>query len=184
MLALNFDPFPVLETERLILRKFTPEDATDVYNLRSNPEAMRYIGKSLLRSVEEAEKLIAFYLKNISENISITWGISLKGEGGRVIGTIGYHTIDKDHYRAEIGYMIHPDLWGKGYMNEAISVLLQCGLNDLGFHSIEAKVNPENEKSCKILLKHGFVKEAHFKENFYFEGKFQDTAIYSIVKKV
>lgn len=184
MLVLNFDPFPVLETERLVLRKFTPEDAADVYNLRSNEEAMKYIGKSLLRSVEEAEKLIAFYLKNITENANITWGISLKVGGNGLIGTIGYHTIDKDHYRAEIGYMIHPDLWGRGYMDEAISALLQCGFNDLGFHSIEAKVNPENEKSCKILLKHGFVKEAHFKENFCFQGKFQDTAIYSLVKSI
>jgi ribosomal-protein-alanine N-acetyltransferase len=184
MLALNFDPFPVIETERLLLRKFTSEDAADLYALRSNPEAMKYIGKSLLRNVEEAEKLIEVYLKNIAENISITWKVSLKHESDRLIGTIGYHTVDKDHYRAEIGYMIHPTMWGKGYMHEAISVILPIGLNELGFHSIEAKVNPENEKSCQALLKHGFVKEAHFKENYCFQGRFQDTAVYSLVKSV
>ena len=100
-----------------------------------------------------------------------------------MIGSVSFHRIEKEHYRAEIGYMLHPQYWKKGIMNEALEKVIDYGFNELGLHSIEAHINPSNSASSNILLRNGFVKEAHFKENFYFNGSFRDTIIYSKLNK-
>lgn len=100
-----------------------------------------------------------------------------------LVGTIGYHIIEKEHYRAEIGYMLHPKLWSKGLMSEAISVVLDFGFNQMGLHSIEARINPANKQSAKILTKHSFIKEGYFKENYFYNGTFWDSEIYSLLKR-
>ena len=82
-----------------------------------------------------------------------------------------------------MGYMILPQYNGKGYVTEAIDVVLEYGFNDLQMHSIEAIIDPDNIASERVLQKNGFVKEAHILENELYDGKFWDTVIYSILKR-
>ena len=178
MLEFNFDPFPVIETKRLLLRKVLMDDADDVFVLRTNEDAMKYIKKPKLITVDDAKELI----KKMNEPDRIQWGITLPADN-KIIGTIGYHKIDKDNYRAEVGYMLHPNHWNTGIMSEAIEKVISHGFNKMNLHSIEAVINRENENSRKVLQKFGFIKEAYFKENFFFEGKFFDSEVYSLVKK-
>lgn len=178
MHELNFDPYPVIETERLLLRKVSMDDAEDVFLLRTNEAAMKYINKPKLLSIDDAKELI----KKMNEPDRIQWGITLPTDN-KIIGTIGYHKIDKDHYRAEIGYMLHPDHWNTGMMSEAITKVIDHGFNKMQLHSIEATINPGNDASRNLLKKFSFIKEAYFKEKFFFEGKFFDNEVYSLVKK-
>jgi ribosomal-protein-alanine N-acetyltransferase len=67
-------------------------------------------------------------------------------------------------------------------MKEAIRELLDYGFTHLKLHSVEANINPANQASEALLKSVGFIKEAYFKENFYFNGQFIDSAIYSLVK--
>lgn len=174
----NFDPFPVIETKRLLLRKVLMDDADDVFVLRTNEDAMKYIKKPKLITVDDAKELI----KKMNEPDRIQWGITLPADN-KIIGTIGYHKIDKDNYRAEVGYMLHPNHWNTGIMSEAITIVIDHGFNKMQLHSIEAIINPDNDVSRKLLKKFGFIKEAYFKENFFFEGKFFDSEVYSLVNK-
>ena len=178
MIELNFDPFPTLETYRLLLRKISSEDAEDIFLLRTNEDAMKYINKPKLKLVDDAVELI----KVMNSPDRIQWGITVKKEN-KIIGTIGYHRIEKEHYRAEIGYMLAPQYWNAGLMSEAISKVIDYGFNEIKLHSIEAIINPGNTISRKILQKFNFIKEAYFKENFFFEGKFFDSEVYSLVKR-
>lgn len=183
MLILNFNPFPLLETSRMKLHALSVADhAEGMYLLRSNTEAMKYIGKPLLDSVAEAREIIDLYNRNLRECIGITWGISLKSTPG-LIGSIGFHKLDIFNHRAEIGYILLPDYWNKGLMTEAIAKVLDYGFNGMNLHSIEARINPENELSRKILLKHDFVKEGYFKESYYEDRKYLDTEVYSLLRK-
>lgn len=161
-----------------MLREITMNDVNAVFAFRSNKEAMQYISRPVAKTVDDAAELIQRILTGIRDNDGITWGITLKGDN-RIIGTIGFWRIEKDHYRTEIGYMLHPDYWGKGIISEAMETVLDYGFNELKFHSVEAHVVPENIPSSKVLEKAGFIREAYFKENFFFEGKFSDTAVYS-----
>jgi ribosomal-protein-alanine N-acetyltransferase len=178
MVTLQFDPFPVLETKRLLLRQITPADADDIFVLRSNEPAMKYINKPRLKNIEEARELIKI-MTDISERI--VWAMRLK-DIDQVIGTIGYHRIAKEHDRAEIGYMLLPEYWNTGLMSEAVSAAIGFGFEKMNLHSIEAVINPGNDNSRKVLQKFSFIKEGYFKENFLFEGKYYDSEVYSLLK--
>ncbi|MDR6967684.1 RimJ/RimL family protein N-acetyltransferase [Flavobacterium arsenatis] len=79
--------------------------------------------------------------------------------------------------------MILPEFQGKGIVSESIKVLLKYGFDEMNLHSVEAVIDPENIASEKVLQKSNFIKEAHFKENEFFEGKFWDSVVYSILSK-
>ncbi|HBD25897.1 GNAT family N-acetyltransferase [Flavobacterium sp.] len=182
MLQLNFSPFPILESERLRFRKLTDADAPEVLELRGNPEAMRFIPRPLLTSVKEAVDFIKMINNKIDDNIDINWAVTEK-ENDKCIGFMGFYRTQPEHYRTEIGYMILPEYNGKGYVTEAVKTLLDFAFNTLNFHSIEAVIDSRHTASERVLLKNGFEKEAHFKENFYYNNEFTDTVIYSLLKR-
>ncbi len=181
MLKLNLTPFPTLETERCLLRGMQKEDAPEILHLRSHSATMQYLDRDKMKAVEEAEALIQKMNDDLDNNEAISWGIQLKEED-KLIGYIGYWRIMKEHYRAEIGYMLHPHYWNKGIMNEVMKKVIPFAFDHLKLHSIEANVNPNNAASIKILEKNGFVREGYFKENYYYNGRFLDSAIYSLIE--
>ena len=183
MLTPNFNPFPVLITERLVLRQLNQEDANDLLLLRSNLEVGVYIPRTPYKSVEESVEFIKKSETWISNNESIIWGIALKTDN-KVIGTICVWNIKNRDYRAEVGYELHPDYWRKGIMQEALVPVLDYGFKTMKLHSIAAVISPENTASIKLVEKNGFVKEAHFKEDYYDKGEFRDTAIYSLLNPI
>lgn len=180
MLTLNFSPFPVLETRRLLLRRITKNDAPAVFALRSNPETMQYVPRPLAQTLDDALAHIALIDEKIEANAGINWAITLKGSHD-FIGIIGNFRVEFENYRAEIGYMLLPEFHGQGIVSEAIARVVQYGFQDMKLHSIEAIIDPNNIASGRVLEKNGFVKEAHLRENEFWQGKFLDTVIYSIL---
>jgi [ribosomal protein S5]-alanine N-acetyltransferase len=180
LLTLNFNPFPILTTEGLVLKQLTKEDVNDLFWLRSNQDVGKYITRQPYQTVDEAIAFLDKIETNIQNNESILWGISSPGEN-KIIGTICLWNIKKENYRAEVGYELHPDYWRKGIMNEALGAVTGYGFDTLTMHSIEAIVDPDNTASITLLEKNKFVKEAYFKENYYHNGKFKDTAIYTLL---
>lgn len=179
-LELNFSPFPEIKTERLQLRRILMEDAQALFEMRSDERVMQFLDRPRAKTIADAENLIRLIDHDIDSNIGITWGVSLHGTS-RLIGTMGFWNITKAHFRAEIGYLLHPDFQGKGLMMEAAKKTIDFGFREMGLHSIEANINPNNLRSAKMLEKCGFVKEAHFRENYYYDGKFLDSVIYSLL---
>lgn len=184
MLALNFTPFPELETERLLLRKITKEDAPELFLMRSDPLALAYIDREPFTSLEETQEFIEKILTSLFQNEAILWVIALRENPAKLIGTIGFWKITKEHYRAETGYMLQPEYWQKGIMKEALLATIGYAFTQTDIHSIEANIDPANTASGRLLESCGFVKEAWFKENYYFNGIFKDSFIYSLVKKI
>jgi ribosomal-protein-alanine N-acetyltransferase len=136
-----------------------------------------------MSSLEEASQLINKLLEMEKNNDAFTWAITYK-PSSTLIGTICYWNIMKEHFRAEIGYLLHPMEQGKGIMQEALSAVLNYGFEVLKLHSVEANVNPNNVSSIKLLERNGFVREAYFKENYYYNNQFLDTAIYSLLTPI
>lgn len=182
MLTINFNPFPNLETERLYLRRVNNKDIKEIFALRSNPETMEYIPRPLVKTAEDALEHIAMIDTKIENNEGVNWAITLK-DNTKLIGIIGHYNIKPEHYRAEIGYMLLPQYHGQGIVSEAIKEVVNYGFKIMKLHSIAAILDPKNLASAKVLKKNGFVKEAHLKENIFFEGRFLGTVIYSIVNK-
>ncbi|WP_066052112.1 GNAT family N-acetyltransferase [Robertmurraya korlensis] len=173
--------FPTLETERLVLREISKEDAEGIFACFSNVKVTRYYGQDTLENIEQAEAFVDFFANSFKENRGIRWGIELKGTQG-LIGTIGFNAWSTKHKRAEIGYEIHPNHWRKGYTFEAISKVIEHGFNEFGLTRIGAVVFTDNEASNKLLTKMGFLKEGVLRDYMYQNGEAYDTYVYSLLK--
>lgn len=182
MLEINFSTFPILESERLLFRAISDTDIHEIFALRSNPELMQYIPRPLITNLEEAKAHMKMIQDKIDTNEGINWAMTEKGND-KLISLIGFYKIENENYRSEIGYMLLPEYQNKGYITEAIQTLLEYGFHTMGLHSVEAIIDPRNSASEKVLQKNGFVKEAHFHENCFFNGEFIDSVHYSILKR-
>lgn len=180
MEKLNFDPFPTLVTERLVLRKIQNNDDIEIFRLRSDDRIMKFLDRPKAKSIDDARILINKINDELENNKGITWAITLKNNP-KLIGTIGYWNILIEHFRGELGYLLNFDYQGKGVMQEALSKVLDYGFKIMELHSIEANVNPGNLASIRLLERNDFIREGFFKENYYYDGRFLDTAIYSLI---
>jgi [ribosomal protein S5]-alanine N-acetyltransferase len=181
MPELNFHPFPETETHRLLLRRMKLEDAPEIFILRSDERVLQFIGREPAVTIADAENFINRINEDIDANEVIMWGIALKEKPGKLIGSVCLWQIQREHYRAETGYVLHPDYWQKGIMKEVLPAVCDFGFKKLGLHSIEARINISNIASEALLRSAGFKKEAWFKEDFFFRGKFYDTVVYTLL---
>ena len=178
-----FASFPVLETERLVLRATTAADAADMFRIMSDPLVTRYFGALPMASVDEAAQRVEELTIAFREQTGVRWAITARA-AGRLIGTCGLWRLIKPHFRAEIGYELAPEWWSQGIMTEAVGAILSFGFTSMGLHSVEAQIHPANTGSRRVLEKLGFVQEGYFRENYYdlVEAQFTDTAVFSLLK--
>ena len=176
-----FKTFPQLETERLILREIIPSDAQDLFRIYADPLVMRYWSSAPMQVIDEAYDRIQGIAAAFREKEGIRWAITRKGDG-QLIGSGGHWRLIKEHFRSEIGYDLATEYWGQGIMPEAVGAMLRFGFERMGLHSVEAQIEPDNTGSRRVLEKLGFVQEGYFRENFFVNGAFTDTAVFSLLK--
>lgn len=174
--------FPVLETERLVLRQLNQGDARDIFHYFSLDGVTKFYDLESFTNINQAEELIHRWSQKFERNLGIRWGITLRSEN-RIIGTCGFHDWRKNHQKAEIGYELTPEYWRNGIMTETIEKVIDYGFNNLGLNRIEAFVEPENMRSRKVLERKGFKVEGTLEENFYWKNQFVDVVLYALIKK-
>lgn len=172
--------FPELETKRLVLRRFVVTDAVAYFELRSNEEAMQYMDRPLSKSKEQALESIKETHQNFRDKSGVWWALADK-RNNKFMGYVGFKDIDQKNKSAEIGYVLHPDYWASGWMTEAVEAVLGFVFEELNLHRVIGNINPHNEASRGLLKKFGFQKEAYFREDYYFAGKFLDSEIYGLL---
>ena len=176
-----FNLFPKLETKRLLLEEFKITDGQDLFNIRSDDMVMKYLDRDNHKSIKDSEVMISGIIKSYIDKSGLNWIIREKNSL-KVVGYIGYWRLIREGVRAEIGYALNPDYWGKGLMFEALTKVIEFGFDEFGLHSIEGNVNPDNVSSIRLLQKLGFKKEAYFREDYLYNGKYLDSAIYSLLE--
>lgn len=176
-----FKSFPTLESNRLLFREFVSSDAEDLFFIRSNDQIMEFMDTDKHQSILETDSLINQIKQSFNNKTGINWAIVDKSSN-KVIGYFGYWRLIREHCRAEIGFALIPEFWGKGYMTETLEAMIKFGFNSFKLHSIEANVNPANENSKKLLEKLGFKQEAYFRENYLYNSKFVDSLIYCLLE--
>jgi ribosomal-protein-alanine N-acetyltransferase len=180
MTSFVFKPFPLIETGRLLLRQLRDTDVDEIYFLRTDERVMRFLDRPPAKSKAEAAVYITTINQQIQNGDAILWGITCKPDD-RIIGSICFWRFEKEHYRAETGYVLHPAYHGKGIMKEALNAVLVYGFESLHLHSVMANVSPDNAASIQLLKSAGFEQEGYLKENFFFNGLFLDTVVFGIV---
>ncbi|ANI88477.1 GNAT family acetyltransferase [Arachidicoccus ginsenosidimutans] len=155
----NFNPFPVLKTDRLTLRQLVSSDDNEIFALRSNETVNKYLGRKPAKSANDAKAFIQTIHENIQKNDSIYWAITLNGTD-KLIGTICLFDFSEDNLKAETGYELLPDFQGKGIMQEAFSKVIDFAIQHVGLKSIEAYTHSENQHSIRLLEKFNFKKNS------------------------
>ena len=169
----------ILETERLLLRRYTAEDLEDLYEYLSDDEVVQY------------EPYKAMTKKEVEDNLNWRIGtdemvaVELK-DNHKMIGNV--YLGKRDFNSLEIGYVFNRNYWGKGYARESCEAVVKYAFLN-GAHRVFAECDPNNVSSWYLLEALGFRKEAHFKQNVYFwtdeEGKpiWKDTYVYAILQE-
>ncbi|NQX84359.1 MAG: GNAT family N-acetyltransferase [Flavobacteriaceae bacterium] len=156
---MNITTFPILNTERLILRKIEESDSEVILFLRSDKTINKFIERPENRKIKNISDAMA-YIKKINQEtknkISFSWGITLKNDP-KIIGTICLWNFSENYKIAEVGYDLNPVFQRKGIMSEALIRVVDFGFNELNLDNIEAYTDVENEKSKKLLAKNGFI---------------------------
>jgi len=147
---MKFDPFPVLETERLILRKMSPDDRDDFFTMRSDKRMHEYTDTTPDHDISQTDEYLAKMLRGVDENHWIIWAIQHR-DSARVIGSVGIWGFDETQNTAELSYGIAPEFQGKGYMGEALVWVCEYAFGTLNLASLEAYTEQENTPSRKLL---------------------------------
>ncbi|VDG96831.1 Putative ribosomal N-acetyltransferase YdaF [Lysinibacillus sphaericus] len=173
--------FPIIETDRLILREVLEKDSNDMFAYLSDKDVVKHMGLTPFQTDKEVLEEIEWYQKIYKDNTGIRWGITLK-DNGRVIGSCGFLNMHPKHSRTEIGYELSKEYWGKGFASEALEAVVKYGFQHLQLERIEALIEPANLASLKLLEKKGFEKEGLLRHYEFTCGKFDDLYMYSILK--
>ena len=155
-MSINFTPFPVLETDRLILRALNLEDAKAIFGLRTNKEVNEFIDRKIPNNLSETRAFIDNIANLEENNKGVFWVIASKSTN-ELMGTIGLRNFEDEENYAEIGYEINPDYQERGYMSEAFEPVLNYGFQNLELKTIEAFTHKNNIASIALLEKQNFV---------------------------
>lgn len=169
--------FPVIETDRLVLKPLTVDDAKSLLDIFSDPEVMRYWNTAPWKGIQDAYDFVDSSNSAMLRQGSLVLGVYLKSTG-ELAGKCMLFSYDKDSRRAEIGFGLGRPSWGKGYINEAGEALIQYGFATLGLRRIEAEIDPNNYASAKALEKLGFYREGLLRQRWEINGIVSDSALY------
>lgn len=179
------DKLPTLQGERIRLRQLTDRDRAGILSVFGDPRVVRFMGipfldVSILSSDEHARQYIAEVLEGTRSGNFWQWGLALNTTD-QVIGSCMLVRFSWGNERAEIGFALAPDHWGKGLMTEALDLLVAHCFEDLSLHRLEADVDPRNTGSIGLLTRMGFVREGILKERHLVDGERQDTVFFGLL---
>lgn len=177
-----------IETPRLRLRPFRPEDLPTFAAYRSDAETARYQSWQAPYTLAQAERFLES-MAGIEPGTPGEWfqfALERKSDGA-MIGDCAFCILaddtDEDTLQAEIGYTLAPAARGRGYATEAVRGLLDHLFAAYGLHRVRANCDPENRASARVLERVGMRCEGHFIESLWFKGDWADELWYAILRR-
>jgi ribosomal-protein-alanine N-acetyltransferase len=176
-----FKKIPTITTERLVLRKMLPKDAEDMYEYAQEPLVTNFLLWEPHVSIKFTQSYLKFIQTQYAAASFFDWAVTL-ADSGKMIGTCGFASIDTDNDAGEIGYVINPEYWGKGYATEALSRMLSFGFGVLGMHRIYVRIMSGNLASERVAKKCGMRHEATFYSSLMVKGEYRTIKYYAILR--
>lgn len=167
-----FETFPILETERLVLRELEAADVQAVFRIFSDDEVTRYYDFETFTDTQQAVTLIERQKERFRRKTGIRWGITFKGEDV-VIGTVGL-MLPAEKRKGGLGYDLARPYWRRGIMSEVLREVIRFGFETAGLNRLQALVIPGNVASIRLLEKLGFQDQGVLKNHAFFKGRYQD----------
>lgn len=169
-----------LNTARLLLRKMRASDSASLFPIWSDPEVTKFMNIDSFTEEKQAKEMISFLDDLSKEEKAIRYAI-IEVESNQIIGSCGFNFIDYGNAKAEIGYELKKLYWGQGYAKEALSCLIQSAFNDLKLNRIEAKIEPDNINSIRLIEKLSFTYEGTLRKAEKSKNRSIDLRLYSLL---
>jgi [ribosomal protein S5]-alanine N-acetyltransferase len=181
--SLDWTP-PTLETERLILRPVTPDDATAVFIYASNPNVTRYTLFETHQTEQDSRWFVIDYVRSrYACKEPDPFAIVIKDDPvGLMVGALGAHWVSQPNGTMELGYSIGEPHWGRGYVTEAATALIRLVFSEYAVERVQARVILGNEASERVLEKLGFTREGVLRSAVFRRGRWWDLAMHSILR--
>ena len=171
--------FPVLETERFLLRQFTDADLPHVFHGLSHPDVIRHYGVSF-QTLEETRVQMKWFADLENDGTGIWWAICTRKDE-LFCGAGGFNQLDRNHRKAEVGFWLIPEYWSQGIMQETMPVILNHAAHALNLHRIEGYVESDNHQCKRAIEKAGFVLEGTMRDCEFKQDRFISVDIYAMV---
>lgn len=169
--------FPIIKTDRLLLRQFIESDIENVFKGLSHPDIIKYYGVSY--QTLEATKAQMKFFADLEKNETGIWWAVCSLDNNIFYGAGGLNSLSKEHKKAEIGFWLISDFWGQGIMTDAMPLICSYGFDKLGLHRIEGLVETENANCKRAMSKLDFRHEGTMTDCEIKEGKFISLDIYA-----
>jgi len=174
--------FPVLQTERLVLREIVHADAPALLAVHGDSTAMRFMFCDPMRSLEESHQWISrFAAERFAPAPSFRWGIVRKSDGA-LIGTCGMYDWVQGWRRCSVGYALASFAWGLGYMREAMVEIVGWLLGPMQVNRIGAEIHPTNQPSLRLARGLGFEVEGTLRQAIVWQEQTQDILQLALTK--
>lgn len=175
------DRLPTLTAERVCLRWLEATDIPALFAMQCDPEVMRYWSRPPMRDPREAEELLLDIRAHFERRSLFQWGIA-RLEDDQVVGSLTLHHMEPCHLRAEVGFSLQRQAWGRGLMTESLATAIQFAFGPLGLHRIEADADPRNVRSLRVLERAGFQREGLARERYRVGGEIQDSVLLGLLR--
>jgi [ribosomal protein S5]-alanine N-acetyltransferase len=179
--------FPTIVTERLLLREFASSDANAVLEIFSNDNVTEFYDLDSFTSLDQASNFVKtrISLREEGGKRGFRWAICMKSEPDVVIGSCGFHAVNKSFSSIEIGYELNQSYWGKNLAYEAVDAMLNyCFTENFPFpiNRVTASTNLDSIRSIKLLSKLGFQEEGILRQYGYWKNQFHDVRLFSLLR--
>ena len=173
--------FPLLKTERLILRRLAPEEEAAVFAIYCNSEVTRFCDVVNLANRSQARAVIQAFQAEFERDSGVRWAITERG-GSRLIGLCGVGWY-RHNFSALLSYDLNQDYWNRGIMTEAVRVVAAYTFDHVGMNRITATTVLENLASMQVLRHVGFQEEGILRDWGFWKGEFKDLRCFSLLRK-
>jgi len=177
-----FSNIPVIETQRLILRRIERSDCYDMFEYSSDVEVTKFLTWKPHINLVETREYIDDILKRYANGKFYDWGLVYKPDK-KFIGTCGFTTVNLNQNICEVGYVLSKKYWNKGLITEALEYIINLAFIYFGFDKVEARFFEGNEGSKKVMLKSGMTFEKTDKNQWHVKGEYKTVHTYSITKE-
>ncbi|MEQ8399249.1 GNAT family protein [Thalassobaculum sp.] len=175
-------PIYPIDTARLRLRPFRPDDLEALLGIQSREDVTRFLYWGT-RTHDDVQAVLSERLRQdalTGEGDKLILAVERR-DTGAVIGDVNLVWLSRENRQGETGFVLHPDHHGNGFAHEAADVMLRLGFEELGLHRIIGRCDGRNTASTKVMEKLGMRREAHFRQNEIVKGEWSDEIVYALL---
>jgi [ribosomal protein S5]-alanine N-acetyltransferase len=169
----------MLRTERLLLRDFQPGDEDAVHAYAGDPVVTRYTTWGPNKR-EDSDTFVRECAAQAHDPERDAFSLAVV-DAGAVVRAGNIHVEDAANRRGELGFVLHPAVWNRGYATEIARELVRFGFTELGLHRIAATCDLANLASARALAKAGLTREGHLRDHLLTRGGWRDSLLYSVI---